>query len=180
MSTLITNNIETLDGSKSVPVQHINRSEASTYDSGNNETSVESILDTVFPIANYTELRNYTGRATHVRITDTTIAGFFKLDINDVTSSDDGELIIVAGTNRWKRVIDYTYYKSVADSIPQFVSGQTVTKGEVRYSVLDLETYRARNNGTYTTDPSIDELNWHPLGLTQSQSIAMLWSIALN
>lgn len=106
MSTLITNNIETLDGSKSVPVQHINRAEASTYDSGVNERSVESILDTVVPITDYTALRAYTGRATHVRITDDGIAGFFKYDPTDTTSVDNGGTIIVAGTKRWKRMFD--------------------------------------------------------------------------
>lgn len=77
-----------------------------THDSGVNERSVESILDTVVPIADYTALRNYTGRATQVRITADGIAGLFKYDSTDTTSTDNGGTIIVAGTKRWKRVFD--------------------------------------------------------------------------
>jgi copper chaperone CopZ len=180
MSKLIVNALETLDGTKSLPVQHINRAEASTYDSGDNERTIESVLDTIVPIADYAALRAYRGRASQVRITNTDIAGFFKFDQSDTTSADNGSTIIVAGTSRWKRIIDYSYYQAVEDSIPQFISGQSISIGEVRYSQIDLESYRAKTAGVHTIDPSIDDINWHPLGLTQSQSMAMLWSIALN
>ena len=77
-----------------------------TYDTGVNKQDLNSILDTVVPIADYTALRNYTGRATQVRITSDGIAGFFKYDSTDTTSTDNGGTIIVAGTKRWKRVFD--------------------------------------------------------------------------
>ena len=78
-----------------------------TYDTGSNKQDVNSILDTVVPITDYTALRNYTGRATQVRITADGIAGFFKYDSTDTISADNGGTIIVAGTKRWKRVPDF-------------------------------------------------------------------------
>ena len=77
-----------------------------TYDTGSNKQDLNNILDTVVPIADYTALRNYSGRATQVRITDDGIAGFFKYDPTDTTSADNGGTIIVAGSKRWKRVFD--------------------------------------------------------------------------
>lgn len=77
-----------------------------TYDTGSNKQDLNTILDTVVPIADYTALRNYTGRATQVRITADGIAGVFKYDSTDTTSTDNGGTIIVAGTKRWKRVFD--------------------------------------------------------------------------
>ena len=78
-----------------------------TYDTGSNKQDLNSILDTVVPIADYAALRNYTGRATQVRITADDISGFFKYDSTDTTSTDNGGTIIVAGTKRWKRVPDF-------------------------------------------------------------------------
>lgn len=127
MSKLITDTIETLDGSKSVPVQHINRAEASTYDSGTNERSVESILDTVVPITDYTALRNYTGRATQVRITTPGIAGFFYYDSADTTSVDNGGTVIVSSNGkRWKRMFEgavNVFWFMTAAQIADVVSG---------------------------------------------------------
>ena len=77
-----------------------------TYDTGSNKQDLNNILDTIIPITDYTALRNYTGRATQVRITADGIAGFFKYDSTDATSTDNGGTIIVAGTKRWKRVFD--------------------------------------------------------------------------
>ena len=77
-----------------------------TYDTGSNKQDLNNILDTVIPVADYTALRNYTGRATQVRITADGIAGFFKYDSTETTSTDNGGTIIVAGTKRWKRVFD--------------------------------------------------------------------------
>ena len=77
-----------------------------TYDTGSNKQDLNSILDTVVPIADYTALRNYTGRATQARITSDGIAGFFKYDSTNTTSTDNGGTIIVAGTKRWKRIFD--------------------------------------------------------------------------
>ncbi len=77
-----------------------------TYDTGSNKQDLNNILDTVVPIADYTALRNYTGRATQVRITADGIAGVFKHDSTDITSTDNGGTIIVSGTKRWKRHFD--------------------------------------------------------------------------
>ena len=65
-------------------------------------------------------------------------------------------------------------------AVPPFVSGQTVAVGDVRYSPLSFETYRAKTAGVRTTDPSVDDANWHGLGSAQAQSAALLWAFALD
>lgn len=73
------------------------------YDSG----TAQDVLDEAKPIANYTALRAYTGRATGVRITQAGLAGFFQRDSSDTTSADNGGTIIVdASDRRWKRLFD--------------------------------------------------------------------------
>ena len=72
-----------------------------TYDGG----TVQDVLDSTKPIANYTALRNYAGRATGVRITQARIAGFFYRDDADTTTPDNGGTCIVDGSGRrWKRL----------------------------------------------------------------------------
>ena len=63
---------------------------------------------------------------------------------------------------------------------PPFVIGQTVAVGDVRYSPVSFETYRAKTAGVRTTDPSADETNWYPLGSAQAQSAALLWAFAFD
>lgn len=71
------------------------------YDGG----TVQDVLDCAKPIANYTALRNYAGRATCVRITQTGLSGFFARDDADATSADNGGTIIVStNAKRWKRI----------------------------------------------------------------------------
>jgi phage-related tail fiber protein len=41
-----------------------------------------------------------------------------------------------------------------------FTSGQTVAVGDVRYSPVDMLTYRAKTAGAHTADPSADATNW--------------------
>lgn len=73
------------------------------YDDG----TAQDVLDEAKPMANYTALRAYTGRAMGVRITQTGIAGFFQRDAGDTTSADNGGTIIVDGSGRrWKRLYD--------------------------------------------------------------------------
>lgn len=73
------------------------------YDDG----TVQAVLDDAKPMANYTALRAYTGRATGVRITQAGLAGFFQRDDSDTTSSDNGGTVIVdAAGRRWKRIFD--------------------------------------------------------------------------
>ena len=57
-------------------------------------------MDTVRPIANYSALRSYTGRAKAVRITDSVFAGLFILDAADTTTADNGGTVIVGGSGR--------------------------------------------------------------------------------
>lgn len=72
------------------------------YDSG----TAQDVLDESKPMANYTALRNYAGRATGVRITQAGLAGFFQRDDVDTTSADNGGTIIVDGAGRrWKRLV---------------------------------------------------------------------------
>lgn len=72
-----------------------------SYDS----ITAQDVFDSVRPMANYTALRSYTGRATSVRIAQTGLAGFFARDASDATSADNGGTIIVdALGRRWKRL----------------------------------------------------------------------------
>ena len=67
--------------------------------------TAQDVLDNAKPMANYTALRAYTGRATGVRITQTGLAGFFQRDDADTISADNGGTIIVdASGRRWKRL----------------------------------------------------------------------------
>lgn len=71
------------------------------YDGG----TAQDVLDDAKPMANYTALRAYTGRATGVRVTQVGLAGFFRRDAGDTTSADNGGTIIVdASGRRWKRL----------------------------------------------------------------------------
>lgn len=71
------------------------------YDGG----TAQDVLDDAKPMANYTALRAYTGRATGVRITQAGLAGFFQRDTADTTSADNGGTVIVDGSGRrWKRL----------------------------------------------------------------------------
>jgi hypothetical protein len=72
---------------------------------GYEDDTVQSVLDNAKPMANYTALRNYTGRATGARITQSGLAGFFQRDDGDTTSADNGGTVIVdASGRRWKRL----------------------------------------------------------------------------
>lgn len=63
---------------------------------------------------------------------------------------------------------------------PAFVSGQTYAVGDVRYSPVSFEAYRAKTAGVRTIDPSLDDTNWYGLGSAQAQGAALLWAFALN
>lgn len=79
------------------------------YDGG----TVQDVMDSAKPMADYTALRAYTGRATSVRITSNGIAGFFYYDAADTTSVDNGGTIIVSSNGkRWKRLFDGTAHVS--------------------------------------------------------------------
>jgi len=70
------------------------------YDGG----SVQDVLDNAKALADYAELRAYTGRATLVRITANGIAGVFARSATDTTSADNGGTVIVDGAGRrWLR-----------------------------------------------------------------------------
>lgn len=74
---------------------------------GYDGSTVQAVLDNAKPIADYTALRAYTGRAVQVRITTSGIAGFFYYDSADTTSVDNGGTVIVASNGkRWKRLYD--------------------------------------------------------------------------
>lgn len=86
------------------------------YDGG----TAQSVLDNAKAMANYTDLRAYTGRATGVRITQSGLAGFFQRDDADTISADNGGTIIVDGAGRrWKRLysepLNIKWFGGVAD-----------------------------------------------------------------
>ena len=75
------------------------------YDGG----TAQDVLDDAKPMANYTALRAYSGRAMGVRITQPGLAGFFWRDASDTTSPDNGGTVIVdASGRRWKRLFTGT------------------------------------------------------------------------
>ena len=108
-----------------------------TYDTGSNKQDLNSILDTVVPIADYAALRAYSGRATQIRITDPGISGFFyKVTPGsaDDTDNDNGGTIIRTGytvngsgvvtnpgTTRWKRhfdgAVNVKWFGAVSDDV---------------------------------------------------------------
>ena len=88
------------------------------YDGG----TAQDVLDDAKPMANYTALRAYTGRATGVRITQSGLAGFFQRDDADTTSADNGGTIIVdASGRRWKRLfvgaVNVKWFGAVGDGV---------------------------------------------------------------
>lgn len=71
---------------------------------GFDDETVDSVLLNAKTMASYSALRNYSGRATAVRVTGFGVAGRFYLDAADTASSDNGGTVLVgAGGRRWKR-----------------------------------------------------------------------------
>lgn len=88
------------------------------YDGG----TAQDVLDEAKPMANYTALRAYTGRATGVRITQSGLSGFFQRDDTDTISADNGGTVIVdAGGRRWKRLfaghVNVKWFDAVGDGV---------------------------------------------------------------
>ena len=141
-----------------------------TYDTGVNKQDLNSILDTVVPIADYDALRLYNGRATQVRVTADGIAGFFKLTDNTTTpNQDNGGTIIVkdatvsgttitsaSGKPKWERVFDgsvqLSWFQVAADgtdqadkiqaAIDSTPSGETVVCNISGTVIVDIKTSR--------------------------------------
>ena len=113
-----------------------------TYDTGTNKQDLNNILDTVVPISDYAALRNYSGRATQIRITADGIAGFFKYDPTDTTSTDNGGTIIVAGTKRWKRVPDF-YLPAGTGAVPRDVQSKL-------WESVSVKDFGAKCNAYYS------------------------------
>lgn len=113
------------------------------YDGG----TVQDVLDDAKPMANYTALRAYTGRATGVRITQAGLAGFFQRDTADTTSADNGGTVIVDGSGRrWKRLftwpVNVLWFGAKGDgatddtaAIQAAVNALPMTGGEVAFDV---------------------------------------------
>lgn len=83
--------------------------------------TVEKILDQSLPLANYAALRNYSGRASGVRITQSGIAGLFQRLVPG-TYTDDGGLTIVDALGRgWRRIytgaVSSSWFQAVGDGI---------------------------------------------------------------
>jgi hypothetical protein len=86
------------------------------YDGG----TAQDVLDAAKPLATYTALRAYTGRATGVRITKTGISGHFYRDDTDTSAADNGGTVIVDGAGRrWKRLnigaVDLAWFEPAGD-----------------------------------------------------------------
>lgn len=120
------------------------------YDSG----TVQTVLDDAKPLANYTALRAYTGRATGVRITQTGLAGHFQRDASDTTTADNGGTVIVdAIGRRWKRLFtgaaNVRWFGAKGD-------GATIDTVPIQKAVT-AHTTIFFPNGTYLIDDTIRE-----------------------
>ena len=73
--------------------------------------SVSSLLKNAKTIANYANLRTYTGVAEVVRIKNKGVTGLFYYDAADTTSPDNGGTVIVSSDGkRWKRYLNGAVY----------------------------------------------------------------------
>jgi hypothetical protein len=82
---------------------------------GYDGTTLLAIADNARPLANYAALRNYSGSAVGVKITDIATGGLFQQDTADTTSADNGATVIVdALGRRWKRLVYGTSSSSFA------------------------------------------------------------------
>lgn len=64
-----------------------------------------------------------------------------------------------------------------ASNASAWVSGTTYAAGNVRYSLVNFQSYRRTTSGAGTTDPSLDAVNW--VALTGGQSLAQIQATAL-
>jgi hypothetical protein len=117
------------------------------YDGG----TVQDVLDGAKPMASYTALRAYTGRATSVRITDKTTGGTFVYDSTDTTTTDDGGTILVDASNRrWKRIyssdINTKWFGAdptgTADCVAAFTAAYNAAKAGTGRMITEPGTYR--------------------------------------
>lgn len=112
----MSNNLRTRDG---LPFNFVNGLKVGGVDLdgpsgaskvGYDDGTLEDIANGAKVLQDYTELRDYNGPATMIRITNDGIAGLFKLDgFTTTTTEDNGGTTICAasiGAKRWKRVFD--------------------------------------------------------------------------
>jgi hypothetical protein len=119
-------------------------SELVTFDQG----SVRDVLDKVKSLSDYTQLRSYNGRATHIRITDPGIAGFFYYDASDTTSVDNGGTVIVSGSKRWKRVVDDVFVDSWWQPAKNGISDDGLIYQNIAAILPASATLKVVGNGT--------------------------------
>ena len=70
------------------------------YDGG----TAQDVLDSAKPLASYSDLRAYTGRASIVRITASGVAGCFRRDDASSSADNGGTIIVDASGRRWHRI----------------------------------------------------------------------------
>lgn len=121
--------------------------------------TVQDVLDDAKPLPDYVALRNYSGRANGVRLTNRDIGGYFQRDDSDTTSLDNGGTLIVAtGGVRWKRK-----YDSVIE-INWFTTGYSDHADRIEVALAESAAKRkvANFDGPYTISRTITI----PLGAT--------------
>lgn len=111
-----------------------------TYDSG----TVQDVLDTAKTLQNYTALRAYSGRATHVRITTPGIAGFFHKVPNTGQADNGGTVIVDGAGRRWKRVFDGSVKAGWFGIVGDNATDNTV---QIAAAVDFISSRAAPNNG---------------------------------
>lgn len=143
------------------------------YDDG----TVQDVLDSAKPLANYAALRAYTGRATDVRITEPGIAGFFR---RNGSAADNGGTVIKDGSNRsWERVFEgavnvlwfgasplladnSSHISAAANSL---INGQTLIVPDGNFSASNYITINGKNifsiimHGTIVPSGGLNNVN---------------------
>lgn len=134
---------------------------------GYENANAKRAIDDAKPLANYSALRAYAGRASGVRITSAGIAGHFRRDVTDTTSSDNGGTIIVdARGDRWKRQVIGSWDAAWFG----FSSARTSAENALALSALTAAAEIAKASvvvakGTYLLPPQTslkaNDTEWH-------------------
>ena len=121
------------------------------YDGG----TVQDVMDSAKPMADYVALRAYTGRATSVRITSNGLSGFFYRDDADTTSLDNGGTIIVANNGkRWKRLFDGAVNVKWFGAVGDGVADDTAALNKWAAALAFPGTHGVCSNKTYRYNPN--------------------------
>lgn len=131
---------------------------------GNDTSIAQEVLDNAKPMADYTALRAYTGRAAGARITGAGLAGMFQREDADATSVDNGVTVVVdAAGRRWKRrfdgPVDVRWAGGVVDDGVSDASAATQKLANLCDSGLARHIKISNWNGTFFWPSTVTVIN---------------------